>query len=116
MAYETDSATGMVERVGVVEMPARGKRTPPPQRSSDPPTSPPVYPEPTAMQVAVHAFAALGYALSARALLLLALIGMFVIAVMALVTQAMFSLYILLAFGGLTVLPFAVLEIRRRSA
>lgn len=65
--------------------------------------------------MAVTAFTGLGYALSARALLLLSLVFSFVLAIMAMNNQTMFSLYVLVAGAGFSVLPVAYLEIRRRS-
>jgi hypothetical protein len=53
--------------------------------------------------------------LSARALLLLALVFAFVLAVMAMISQTQFSLYVLLAGSAFTVLPVAYLETRRRT-
>jgi hypothetical protein len=67
------------------------------------------------LRVVTTAFTGLGYAISARALLLLSLVFVFVLAVMAMLNQTMMSLYVLVAAGALTVLPSAVLEIRRRS-
>ena len=63
----------------------------------------------------VAAFKALAYVLSARALLLLALLFSFVLAVMAMLSQTMFSLYVLLAGSAFTILPVAYLETRRRT-
>ena len=63
----------------------------------------------------VATFRSLGYVLSARALLLLALVFSFVLAVMAMISQTQFSLYILLAGSAFTVLPVAYLETRRRT-
>ena len=63
----------------------------------------------------VATFRSLGYVLSARALLLLALVFAFVLAVMAMISQTQFSLYVLLAGSAFTVLPVAYLETRRRT-
>lgn len=57
----------------------------------------------------------LGFALSARALLLLGLFGTFVVAVMAMIYQTSFALYVLGISGVFLVLPVAWLEIRRRA-
>ena len=67
------------------------------------------------LDVAVAAFTGLGFALSARALLLLALIGAFVLAVMAMQSQTLAALETLIAYAVFTVIPVAYLEIRRRS-
>lgn len=58
----------------------------------------------------------LGFALSARALLLLGLLGTFVIGVMAMLSQTSWALAVLAVSGTFLVLPVAWLEIRRRSA
>lgn len=71
--------------------------------------------QPSTLEVVVTAFGALGYALSARALLLLALIGAFVLAVMSITTQTPASLYVLVAYCVFTVIPVAYLEVRRRQ-
>lgn len=73
-------------------------------------------PEPAASTVkpsSLAAFEALGYALSARALLLLALIGAFVLAVMAMQYQTAGSLEVFVAFALGAVLPVTILEIRK---
>lgn len=59
------------------------------------------------------AFRTAGYILSARALLLLALVGAFVLAVMATVSQTLPALEVLIVYGMTTVLPVAYLETRR---
>lgn len=61
------------------------------------------------------AFKALGFALSARSLLLVSLVGAFVLAVMAMLSQTLPALEVLIAFSVFTVVPFSVLEIRRRA-
>lgn len=66
------------------------------------------------MSVLVTAFAALGYALSARAILLLALIGAFVLACFAMKSQTQDALAVLIAYCVLAVLPVVALEIRKR--
>ena len=55
-----------------------------------------------------------GYALSARALLLLALVGAFVLAVMAMATESLMRLYVLVSYCLLVVAPIVALEIRKR--
>ena len=55
-----------------------------------------------------------GYAVSARALLLLALIAAFILAVMAMMTETMIRVYVLIAYAVLVVLPIVGLEIRKR--
>jgi hypothetical protein len=63
----------------------------------------------------VAAFKALGYTLSARALLLLALLGAFVLAIMAIIQQTPASLEVLIAYAIFTVIPVAYLETRRNG-
>jgi hypothetical protein len=70
---------------------------------------------PSTLDVVVVAFTGLGYALSARMLLLLSLIGVFVLAIMAMMDQTLPSLEVLIAAAAFTVLPAAYLEIRRRQ-
>ena len=65
----------------------------------------------------VAAFRAAGYVLSARALLLLALLGAFALATMAMLSQTTAALEVLIGYAITTVLPVAYLETRRgRSA
>lgn len=61
------------------------------------------------------AYRAAGYVLSARALLLLTLVGAFVLAVFATISQTLPSLEVLIAYAITTVGPVAYLEIRRPS-
>lgn len=56
---------------------------------------------------------AAGFALSARALLLLSLLGAFVLALEAMSSQTVASMEILGIFGVFTVIPVAYLETRR---
>lgn len=65
------------------------------------------------MKVIVASFSALGYALSARALLLLALLGAFALAVLAMESGSTMGLLILVAYSLSTVVPVTVLEIRK---
>lgn len=59
----------------------------------------------------VAAFAALGYALSARLILTLSLLGSFVIGCMAMVDPSILKLCILIAYSALTVVPSTLLEL-----
>lgn len=59
------------------------------------------------------AFKAAGYVLSARALLLLALLGAFALATMAMILQTIPALEVLVAYATFTVIPVAYLETRR---
>jgi len=71
--------------------------------------------DPRAIDLVLSAFAAAGYALSARAILLLSIVGAFVLAVQAMSSQTMMALYVLCAYAIGIVLPVVVLEIRRRA-
>ena len=106
----SDNST--VRRLNVEEVAPRRRPTevqlPPPA-----PTIP--TPQPSTLDVVVGAFAALGYALSARALLLLSLIGAFVLSLMAITSQTLPALEVLVAYCCFTVIPVAYLEIRRRQ-
>ena len=64
----------------------------------------------------MSALQAVGFALSARALLLLALVGAFVLAVMAMLAQTLPSLEVLIAYAIFTVIPVSYLEVRRRQS
>jgi hypothetical protein len=63
----------------------------------------------------VAAFRSLAYVLSARAMLLISLVFGFILAVMAMISQTQFSLYVLLVGSAFTILPVAYLEARRRA-
>ena len=112
MTEFSENSAGSVRRLSVEDVP--GKPRPRPilqENQSQPPTA--------STQVSsapdlVSAFKALGYILSARALLLLALIGAFVLAVMATLYQTLPSLEVLIAYAMFTVIPVAYLETRRR--
>jgi hypothetical protein len=109
----------MVERLGVEELPPKTPRqsTPRPSNLLEPPPghwTPPVEPDTGRVSAVIEAFTALGYAFSARALLLLALLGAFVLAVIAATHETTASLYVLIAWCVLTILPIVFLEVRRR--
>ena len=76
------------------------------------PSRPP--PEPSTLAVVVAAFTGLGYALSARALLLLSIIGTFVLAVMAVDQPTALRLWTVVVFAVLVVLPMVYLEVGKR--
>lgn len=69
---------------------------------------------PTPLDAVVVAFTGLGYALSARAILLLTVIGSFVLAVLAMQDPNAIRLWTLVAYCCLTVFPVTILEIRKR--
>lgn len=64
--------------------------------------------------VLLAAFAALGYAVSARFLLFLSLIGAFALSVMSMLSQSVMSVTILSLYCLLTVLPLVFLELRAK--
>ena len=64
--------------------------------------------------VLLAAFAAMGYAVSARALLFMALIGAFCLAVMSMISQSVMSVIVLGVYLALTVLPMVYLELRAK--
>ncbi len=71
-------------------------------------------PKSSSLGTAIEVFRALGFALSARAILLLAIVGAFVLAVMAMLSQTQEGLFVLVAYSCLTVIPAMILEIKRR--
>lgn len=73
-------------------------------------------PQPETLDIVLTAFSALGYAISARALLLCSILGAFVIAVMALNRADGWGLGVLVAYSLLVVIPLCLLEYRRREA
>ena len=72
-------------------------------------------PQPNTLDVLLAAFTALGYAISARALLMLAIVGAFVLAVMAILSDKIPALVALGLFAALVVIPMCILELRRRE-
>jgi hypothetical protein len=69
---------------------------------------------PDKFETTAAVFRALGFALSARLLLLLSLIGAFVLGVEAMSMQTMMGLYVLAAYCCFTVLPVTYLEVSKR--
>lgn len=120
MASGADST---VRRVSVEEVEPRPRPRPslvhpnlnPPPTPEPLPTSPPPEPTSSALEVAVAAFTGLGYALSVRALLLMALVGAFVIGFKAMEAQTPIAMIGLSIYALFTVVPIAYLEIARRS-
>lgn len=94
-------------------IPKARKVPPPPSPEAEPPVR---HVDATAFEVILAAFTALGYALSARSILLLSLIGAFVLGLLAALAQTTATLYVLIAFAVLVVLPITCLEFFRRSA
>lgn len=68
------------------------------------------------MDVMLAAFQALAFAVSARALLMLSIVGAFVLAVLAMEAPDGMRLGILIAYAILVVVPMCFLEFRRREA
>jgi hypothetical protein len=89
-----------------------------PQPPSEPPKAAPELPviiqREEVSDVLLAAFAALGFAVSARALVFLSLVGAFVLAVMAMMNQTMMSVVVLGLYCALTVLPLVFLELRAK--
>jgi hypothetical protein len=75
----------------------------------------PAPPQPSTFDVTLAAFQALGYALSARALLLLSILGAFTLAAMAMQDPTTTRLLVVIAYAVLVVIPMTILEYRRRS-
>lgn len=108
----------MVERVGVVEV-----LRPQTKQASTPEAAPPPVaetaptPEPARRdgEVMLTVFKALGYALSARGLLFLSLIGAFALACMAMVDPTAIKIAVLIVYAAATVIPVTTLEIRKRA-
>lgn len=67
--------------------------------------------KPDISDVLLAAFSALGYAVSARLLIFLSLIGAFVMAVMAMIFRDYMALSVLGLYCVLTVLPLVALEL-----
>jgi hypothetical protein len=88
----------------------------PPAETPPGPKLPPSPSTSSTLDVIVTAFGALGYALSARALLLLALVGAFVIGLKAMDVQTPLAMVGLAIYAIFTVVPVAYLEIVRRRA
>jgi hypothetical protein len=60
-------------------------------------------------------FAAIGYAISARALLFMSLIGAFALSVMAITVASITSLIVLGMFCAFTTLPLVALELKNKQ-
>jgi preprotein translocase subunit SecF len=64
--------------------------------------------------VVLSAFAALGFAVSARFLLFISILGAIMLAVMAVNSTAVAALLVLAVYSCLTTIPLVILEIKRR--
>jgi hypothetical protein len=91
------------------------QETPIPSTPSEPTDPQPAPYKAETLEVIVAAFGGLAFALSARALLLVALLGAFALAVMAMLRQGYMPLLVLIAYACLTVIPATVLEVRKRQ-
>jgi hypothetical protein len=118
MSFASNSQTDQqVERLGVEPyQPKPRKVTSLPVSTPEGPKEAVVVQNPVStLDVAMMAFTGLGYALSARALLLLSLIGAFVLALQAMSSQTLPALEVFIAYSLLTVAPVTILEIRKQS-
>lgn len=77
------------------------------------PMEPTISSEQKKLDTTIVVLRAAGFALSARALLLLALIGAFVLALQAMSSQTVAAMEILALYGAFAILPVAYLETRR---
>lgn len=84
-----------------------------PQEAAQPVLAPPA---PDALDVIVTAFSGLAFALSARAILFVSIIGAFILAVMAVNRADGWGLGVLIAYATLIVVPLCWLEYKRREA
>jgi hypothetical protein len=114
-----------VERLSVIELPPKGRKLVPPQvitaaeQPSPPP--PPLQPPPAVPQTVaqadqtellITAYRLCAKALSARALLLIALLGAFMLAAGAMIKGGVPAMVVLGLYTVLTVIPIVVLELR----
>lgn len=116
---ETDSIASSV-RIGVEEIPVKPKVTPlRPNSEAQPASTPPpplqietrtIIEKPGVEAVLLAAFAALGYAVSARLILLLSVIGGFVLALVGQRSNSLIGLIIVAVYGLLVVCPLVLLE------
>ena len=114
-----------MERLAVEEVAETPKRSKPRAVDSDflkaavdyatPRAVEPVPPAPVRDERLIEMFKTLGFVLSARALLLLAIVGGFVLAILAALHETRETLYVLVAWCLLTVGPIVALEWRRRD-
>lgn len=117
-----------VERLGVEAVPSRPRRPVTPLHAVEPsPSPPPPAPEPpppatvyvpqrpSAHDLIVANLKTVAMLLSARALLLLSILGAFVLALGAMSWQSPMGLYVLIAWCCLTILPMAWLEFAGRA-
>ena len=70
--------------------------------------------EPSTFEVTLAAFQGLAYALSARSLLLLSIVGAFALGLTALLKGGVLPLVALGIYSAFTVIPVAILEARKR--
>jgi hypothetical protein len=100
----------------VEEVPAKTAKAKPEKISLSPSWVPkPPAATPTSDDRSLALFKTLGYVLSARALLLLAVIAAFVLAIIAAIHGTQATLAVLIAWCALTIGPIVALEWRRRG-
>ena len=112
------SSNPAVRLLAVEEMPAAPSRRlkaeqPQPTQILPSPQPTPASSGPTNLDLTIAVLKAAGFALSARALLLLALVGAFVLTLQAMSSQTPASMEILAIYGVFAILPVAYLETRR---
>ena len=113
-------ASSTVSRLGVVEVAPRAPKpsqiAPPatPEPAPEPAPGVTVVKEPALLDVVLAAFSGLGYAVSARALLLLAMIGSFTLTTLVMWNPTILRVVVLAVFTVLVVLPLVYLEVRKR--
>jgi len=112
MAEDGPAAHPSSERLQVTELPPRRRPVAIPSEPSQPTAPSPSPPQSISTVNTILKLA--GYSLSARALLLLAILGAFTLAVLAMATETLIRVYILISYCVLVVLPTVWLEIRKR--
>jgi hypothetical protein len=71
--------------------------------------------EPSTLDVMFASFAAIGFAVSARVLLFLSLLGAFALSVMAIYVASITALIVLGMFCAFTTLPLVALELKNKQ-
>lgn len=113
----SNESSSPVERVAVEALPDRPRRVTPLRAIETPEAVAPVQPSPTIIErgpttaeLLNGAFAAIARVLAVRLQLMLAVIGAFVLAMLAMQWQTLPGLFVLIAWNILTVLPLIWLE------
>lgn len=129
MSFETNS-TESPRRLSVEELPAKPKKMQVVNLMEEAartqmlgqqgvatlgsPSPTPAPPNSSSPDPVLIAFKALGFAASARAMLMLSLLGAFPLAVMAMRAQTLATLEVLAVYGIFVILPVVYLEIHKR--